>query len=145
MKIQDYNQFASQKFQGHSRGEYSFIKTLGITEISLENVPDELMEISDLNCTVEYNVKMLSTKEGIDSIEFSISLLELVVSIDKYPDGTEEIDLDIAPGQNIEIGRVKAYQLENPLPTYPTKIEIDMARSFNVSNFNVSVYFGNDY
>jgi len=145
MKIQDYNQFASQKFKGHSRGEYSFIKTLGITDILLENAPDELSEISDMKCTIEYSIRMVSAKEGIESIEFGVDLLELVIEIDKYPDGSEEVDLDIAPGQNIEVGKVKAYQLDNPLPTYPSKIEIDMCNSFNVSNFNISVYFGNDY
>ena len=144
MRIQDYNQFASLNPRKNSRGEYSFSCSLGITDISIEGAPDEMGDVSDMKATIEYSVNVLANKEGIESIGFSVDMIELEIETDNYPDGTKEMDLDIAPGQNIEVGRVRAHNLEQSLPTYPSRMEINMNKSLNVSNFVISVYFGKD-
>jgi hypothetical protein len=144
MRIQDYNQFASVNPRKNSRGEYSFTSSLGITDIVIENAPEDMGEISDLEATIEYSVNVMANKEGIDSISFSVDMIELEVEVDNYPDGTKEMDLDIAPGQNIEKERIREYSLDQVLPTYPSRIEVNMNKTFNVSNFIVSVYFGKD-
>lgn len=144
MRIQDYNQFASVNPRKNSRGEYSFSSSLGITDIVIENAPDDMGEVSDVKATIEYSVNVMANKEGIDSISFLVDLIELEVEVDNYPEGTKELDLDIAPGQNIERERIREYSLEQILPTYPSRMEVNMNRSLNVSNFVVSVYFGKD-
>lgn len=144
MRIQDYNQFASVNPRKNSRGEYSFTSSLGITDIVIENAPEDMGEISDLEATIEYSVNVMANKEGIDSISFSVDMIELEIEVDNYPDGTKEMDLDIAPGQNIEKERIREYSLDQVLPTYPSRIEVNMNKTFNVSNFIVSVYFGKD-
>lgn len=143
-RIQDYQHFAAAKTDRHARGEYSFIHTLGETDITLENVPVELKELSDVSASIEYSIETIATKSGIDGLSFRIDMIELVFVVDKYPNNTEEIDLDIAPGQNIEHGRVRPMELENLIPTNPTRIEINMGNSLNVSNFIISVFFGNE-
>jgi hypothetical protein len=144
MRIQDYNQFASVNPRKNSRGEYSFSSSLGITDISIENAPDDMGDVSDVKATVEYSVNVVANKEGIDSLGFSVDMIELEVETDNYPDGTKELDLDIAPGQNIEKERIREYTLEQALPSYPSRMEINMNKSLNVSNFTISVYFGKD-
>lgn len=144
MRIQDYNQFASVNPRKNSRGEYSFSSSLGITDIVIENAPDDMGEVSDVKATIEYSVNVMANKEGIDSISFLVDMIELEVEVDDYPEGTKGLDLDIAPGQNIERERIREYSLEEILPTYPSRMEVNMNRSLNVSNFVVSVYFGKD-
>ena len=144
MRIQDYNQFASVNPRKNSRGEYSFSSSLGITDIVIENAPDDMGEVSDIKASIDYSVNVMADKEGIDSVGFSVDMIELEIEVDNYPEGTKELDLDIAPGQNIERDRIKEYSLEQILPTYPSRIEVNMNKSLNVSNFIVSVYFGKD-
>jgi hypothetical protein len=143
-RIQDYQHFAASKASKQPRGEYGFVYTLGQTDIYLENVPDEAKDISDVSATIEYTVETLATKQGIESMGFRVDMIELVLSLDRYPNGTEEIDLDIAPGQNIEPGRIRPIELERLIPTFPTKIEINMGKSLNISNFIITVFFGNE-
>jgi len=143
-RIQDYQHFAASKATDQPRGQYSFIHTLGETDIYLENLPDEVKDLSDVEATIEYSIEPHATKSGIESIAFRVDMIELVLSVDKYPNGKDEVDLDIAPGQNIEPGRIRSIELENPIPTHPTKIEINLGKSLNVSNFIITVFFGND-
>jgi len=143
-RIQDYQHFAAAKTDKHARGEYSFIHTLGETDISLENVPVEIKELSDVNASVEYSIETIATKSGIEGISFRVDMIELVFSVDKYPNDIEEIDLDIAPGQNIEHGRIRPIELDSIIPTNPSRIEINMGNSLNVSNFIITVFFGNE-
>ena len=95
-RIQDYQHFAASKATDQPRGQYSFIHRLGETDIYLENLPDEVKDLSDVEATIEYSIEPHATKSGIESIAFRVDMIELVLSVDKYPNGKDEIDLDIA-------------------------------------------------
>jgi hypothetical protein len=143
-RIYDYNQFSYEGPKKLSRGEYPFICSLGFIDITFENLPDEIGEISDASAVVNYSVYVKADKTGINDLDFSVDMIELVMKIDKYPTGTEEVDFDIAPDKNIENLRILSVKPDKLIPTAPTKIVFNFNKSMNVSNFNVEITFGEE-
>ena len=143
-RIYDYQRFSSDNPRKNNRGEYSFSHKLGITDIFLVNKPEELGEISDADAVIDYNIDVIASKEGIDEMRFKTYRIELVITKDNYPEESEEIDVDIEDGVNIQIGRIRSISKECPIPSYPTRLEVDMQNSMNVANFLVEVVFGKD-
>lgn len=143
-RIYDYRRFSSDNSRKNNRGEYSFSHKLGITDIFLVNKPEELGEISDANAVIDYNIDVIASKEGIDEMKFKAYRIELVVTKDNYPEESEEIDIDIEDGANIQMGRIRSISNECPIPSYPTRLEVDMQNSMNVANFLIEVIFGKD-
>ena len=143
-RIYDYQKFSSADSRKNNRGEYSFSHKLGITDIFFVNKPEELGEISDADAVIDYNIDVIASKGGIDEMKFRTYKIELVVIKDNYPDDEEEIDLDMEEGSNIQVGRIRSISGECPVPSYPTRLEIDMQNSMNVANFLVEVVFGKD-
>lgn len=143
-RIYDYQRFSSGNPRKNNRGEYSFSRKLGITDIFFVNKPEELGEISDAVAVIDYNIDVIASKEGIDEMKFRTYRIELVITKDNYPEDSEEIDIDIEDGGNIQIGRIRSISNECPIPSYPTRLEIDMQNSMNVANFLIEVVFGKD-
>jgi hypothetical protein len=143
-RIYDYNQFSYEGPKKLSRGEYPFICSLGFIDITFENLPDEIGEISDASAVVNYSVYVKADKTGINDLDFTVDMIELVMKIDKYPTGTEEVDFDIAPNKNIENLRILSVKPDKLIPTAPTKIVFNFNKSMNVSNFNVEITFGEE-
>jgi hypothetical protein len=143
-RIYDYNQFSYEGPKKLSRGEYPFISLLGFIDITFENLPDEIGEISDASAVVNYSVYVKADKTGINDLDFTVDMIELVMKIDKYPTGTEEVDFDIAPNKNIENLRILSVKPDKLIPTAPTKIVFNFNKSMNVSNFNVEITFGEE-
>ncbi len=143
-RIYDYQKFSSDNPRKNNRGEYSFSHKIGITDIFFVNKPEELGEISDASAVIDYIADVVATKGGIEDIKFKAYRIELVVEKDSYPEESEEIDIDIEEGGNIQMGRIRSVSNECPIPSYPTRLEIDMKNSMNVSNFLIEVVFGKD-
>jgi hypothetical protein len=143
-RIQDYNQFAFGNPRKNQRGEYSFVSTLQQNRIELINVPAEIVDLSDVNATIEYSLGVEASKEGIQNLNFMVNFVELDILADRYPEDAEEYDLDIQPGVNIEIKRFRIYVGDSPIPTEPRKMIIDMQKGMDVHNFLVTVYFGEE-
>lgn len=143
-RIYDYNKFAYENPRRSNRGDYSFSAKLGTTDIFFSNTPDELSDISNIEAVIDYSVIVSADKEGIQKLNFLTEKIEIVVEIDKYPGDSAEIDIDILSGQNIQPDRVNSVSSACPIPSYPTRLEVDMQGSMNVENFTVDVYFGEE-
>ena len=140
-RIYDYNSFSSNK-SGSNRGEYNFGMEMRYVDIDILNRPDEYDSISDAKAFVEYSLKMDVRKEGIDNINFSLNSVELEFRVDDYPNPDKEFDIDLIPGRTIDIGQMKADTGEALIPTYPTKLRINMNGSTDPKKYDVEVYFG---
>jgi hypothetical protein len=69
----------------------------------------------------------------------------LEFEVDDYPnDSSKEFDIDLIPGKTIDYSQIKAEREEVIIPTYPSRIEINMNKSTEPRNFDVTVYFGTD-
>jgi hypothetical protein len=143
-RIYDYNKFAYDNPRRSNRGDYAFSAKLGTTDIFLTNLPDELSDISNIEAIIDYSVIVSADKEGIQKLNFLTEKIEIVVEKDKYPNDSEEIDIDIFSGQNIQPDRINSISSNCPIPSYPTRLEVDMQNSMNVENFMVDVYFGEE-
>lgn len=143
-RIYDYNKFAYENPRRSSRGDYSFCSKLGTTDVFFLNLPDEVSDISNVEAVIDYTVIVVADKEGIQKLDFITDKIEIVIEKDKYPNDTEEMDIDILPGQNIRPDSVTSVASACPIPSRPTRLEIDMKGSTNVENFVVDVYFGED-
>ena len=142
-KIYDYSAFSSSK-KGSSRGDYSFGAELKYIEIDLFNRPDEYSEIDDIKAFIEYSIDLIVKKSGIEDFVFNVGLIELEFSVDDYPNGSKQFDIDLIPGKTIDYSQLNIEKLSSVIPTYPNNLIIDMNKSTNPRNFKITVSFGND-
>ena len=142
-RIYDYSAFSSSK-KGSSRGDYSFGAELKYIEIDLFNRPDEYSEIDDIKAFIEYSIDLIVKKSGIEDFVFNVGLIELEFSVDDYPNGSKQFDIDLIPGKTIDYSQLNIEKLSSVIPTYPNNLIIDMNKSTNPRNFKITVSFGND-
>ena len=142
-RIYDYGSFSASK-TGANRNEYTFGIPLKYIEIDIHGRPEEYQEISDIKAFVDYSVKLDVKKEGIAGLDFTINSIELEFSVDDYPNPTKDFDLDLIPGRTIDIGQLHIGSTEFKIPTYPSKLDINMNGFTDPKKFDVTVYFGGD-
>lgn len=140
-KIYDYAAFSGNSKGSKSDG-YSFGVDLKYIDIDIYERPDEYSDISDAKVFIDYSADLVVNKAGIEGINFNISSIELEFSVDDYPNENKEFDIDLIPGKTIDFSRIKIVTNENLLPTYPTNISINMRKSTDPRNFDISVEFG---
>jgi len=140
-RIYDYSSFSSSN-TGSSRGEYAFGLPLKYVDIDIYNRPDEYANIEDAKVFIEYSVNLEVQKECIAGINFLVNSVELEFSVDDYPNPIKQFDIDLIPGKTIDIGQMKSDIGENPIPTNPTGIKINMNMSTDPKKFDVIVSFG---
>ena len=143
-RIYDYTAFSSKSRNSSARGEYSFGSEVKHIDIDFFNRPEEYQDIDDSKAFVEYSVDIQVRRSGIEGMTFNIDSVELEFSVDDYPNGTKHFDMDFIPGKTIDHSQLVEEVLSSPLPTYPEKIEIDMANSTDIRKYKIKVYFGND-
>ncbi len=142
-RVYDYGSFSYAKKEA-PRGEYKFFTEIKYIDIDIHNKPKEYQNIEDAKAFVEYSVILDIRKNGIDGIDFSVINVELEFSVDDYPNPVKEFDIDLTPGKTIDIGQMHVEHKEYKIPSYPSKIEIDMNGSTDSKKFDVTVYFGSD-
>lgn len=145
-KIYDYTAFSENNSNGKKIGgginDYSFGWELKYVDIDLYDRPEEYEEINDCKAFIEYSVDLIVKKGGIDGITFSLNSIELEFEVDDYPNGIKEFDIDLIPGKTIDYSQLKNEVSDSPIPTYPEKLEINMNKSTDPRNFDITVYFG---
>lgn len=142
-RIYDYGAFTHAKKEA-PRGEYKFGTTIKYIDIDIHNRPKEYENIEDSKAFVEYSVNLDIRKNGIENIDFSIGGIELEFTTDDHPNPVKEFDVDLIPGRTIDIGQMHVEHKEHKIPTYPSKLEINMNGSTDPKKFDVTVYFGSD-
>jgi len=142
-RIYDYGSFSNNKSK-FSDIRNKFGKEISFVDIDIEGRPKEFRDISDVKVFVEYSANIISNKEGIERIDFSIDSIELVMKVETIK-GQDEIDFDLVPGKTIDYGQVKYTVNDFPLPTYPERMEINMNGFADPTRFDVMVYFGTNY
>jgi hypothetical protein len=142
-RIYDYGAFTYAKKEG-PRGEYSFGTGIEYIDIDIHNRPKEYQDIINSKAFVEYSVNLDITKKGISDVTFSIKNVELEFSVDDHPNPTKDFDIDLIPGRTIDIGQMHVEYKEYKIPTYPSKLEIDMNASTDPKKFDVTIHFGSD-
>lgn len=140
-RIFDYNSFSTSK--GNSDGDkFTFGSDLKYIDIDIINRPEEYEELSDARCFIDYSVSFSFKKQGIDSIDFNVNSVELNFEVDDYPNDTKEFDMDFIPGKTVDFNQIMVEIVDNPIPTYPRSITIDMNRSTDIKNHILTVNFG---
>jgi len=143
-RIYDYSAYSASK-KGGSRGDYSFGMEMKYMEIDIHNRPEEYSDIDDSKAFIEYSLDLIIKKAGIDDFIFNVDSIELEFSVDDYPNGTKEFDIDLIPGKTIDYGQITVEKLDSVIPTYPNNLSIDMNKSTDPKNFKITVSFGNDH
>jgi hypothetical protein len=143
-RIYDYASFSENSNRRGNHSDYSFGIDMKYVDIDLFNRPEEYADVSDAKVFIEYSVDLSLKKGGIDGMTFSINSIELEFEVDDYPNVSKEFDIDLIPGKTVDYGQIKTEIRESPIPTYPDKIEINMNKSTDPKNFDITVYFGND-
>jgi hypothetical protein len=142
-RIYDYNAFSDNR-SGGGNNDYSFGCEMKYVDIDIFGRPEEYENLSDAKAFIEYSVDLIIKRAGIDSLIFKVNSIEFEFEIDDYPNGTKEFDIDLIPGKTIDFSQIKTETQDNSIPTYPDKLEINMNKSTDPKNFDISVYFGND-
>jgi hypothetical protein len=140
-RIHDYVSFDNSKGRRVS-SEYSFSHELGYLDIDLINRPPELVDVDEKECEIEYSVSIGRSKSGIQDLKFQIDNIELELKVDSYPDPPKEYEMDIVPGENIDMSSVLCKKARNLIPCNPTKVVVDMRKSMNPKDFKIDVLFG---
>jgi hypothetical protein len=140
-RIFDYNSFSSGKV-GSDGNKFTFGCDLSYIDIDIINRPEEYEELSDAKCFIEYSVDFYFKKYGIDSIDFQINNIELNFEVDDYPNDTKEFDMDFIPGKTVDFNQIMVEVGDNPIPTYPRSLTVDMNKSTELRNYRISVGFG---
>ena len=143
-RIYDYTAFSSKAKKGASQGDYSFGVEMKYIEIDLYNRPEEYSDLDDAKAFVEYSVDVIVKRAGIDSFIFNVNSIELEFSVDDYPNDRKEFDIDLIPGKTIGYDQIKVEELDSIIPTYPSKLDINMNKSTDPKKFIITVSFGND-
>jgi hypothetical protein len=142
-RIYDYNAFADNK-KGGNGNEYSFGCEIKYVDIDVFGKPEEYEELSNCKAFIEYSVDLIIKRAGIDSLMFKVNSIEFEFEVDDYPNGTKEFDIDLIPGKTVDYSQIKTEVHDSSVPTYPDKLEINMNKSTDPKNFDITVYFGND-
>ena len=141
-RIYDYNSFQDGN-KGANPNDFKFGDEIKYINIDIYNKPEEYEDITDAKVYVEYSTRFIFKKSGIDDIIFSIDSIELEFQVDDYPnDESKEFDIELIPGKTIDYSQLKAEKEEIIIPSYPDRIEINMNKSTEPRNFQVTVYFG---
>lgn len=141
-RIYDYNSFQDGN-KGANPNDFKFGDEIKYINIDIYNKPEEYEDITDAKVYVEYSTRFIFKKSGIDDIIFSIDSVELEFQVDDYPnDEPKEFDIELIPGKTIDYSQLKAEREEIIIPSYPDRIEINMNKSTEPRNFQVTVYFG---
>ena len=143
-RIYDYTAFSSKAKKGSSQGDYSFGLELKYIDIDIFDRPEEFADLDDAKAFLEYSIDVIVKKAGIDSFVFTVSSIELEFSVDDYPNDTREFDMDLIPGKTISYDQIKIEELDSVIPSYPSKLEINMNKSTDPKKYQITVYFGND-
>jgi hypothetical protein len=139
-KIYDYLAFNDSKNPSNT-GDYTFGMEVKYVDIDIHNKPEEYTDINDAKAFIQYTVNFIIKKAGIDSIDFVINSIEFEFEVDDSPNAPKEFDMDLVPGKTIDFGQIQIEKGDSCIPTYPTKLEIDMNKSTEPSNFDVIVHF----
>ncbi len=143
-RIYDYNSFQDGN-KGANQNDFKFGDEIKYINIDIHNTPEEYDDITNAKVYVEYSVRFIFKKGGIEDLIFSVDSVELEFEVDDYPnDYPKEFDIELIPGKTIDYSQLKAEQGEVIIPTYPERIEINMNKSTEPRNFDVTVYFGTD-
>ena len=142
-RIYDFNVFSNDSKKSLTN-ENSFVHELGYLDMVFTNVPPELKDIDESRCQIEYTVSIGRDKMGINSLDIKVDSIEIEVKVDDHPREPKKFDFEIIPGVSVEPSSVLSDILSNPIPTYPSQIEIDMKRSMEIRDFRIIVKFGND-
>jgi len=113
-------------------------------DVDLYNVPEELRNISSVDCEVEYEISVISSKTGISDIGFIVREIELEIKVDSHPDPDTEYEIDILPGKNCQNESIICEKGDRLIPSDPSRVEIDMGGSILPRDFRVKVTFGSD-
>ena len=140
-RIFDYNSFSSSK-KPSDKDKFTFGAELKYIDIDIINRPEEYEDISDSKCFIEYSVVFSLKKTGIESIDFNINSVELSFEVDDHPNETKEFDMEFIPERTVNYNQITTEVGDNPIPTYPRGIVIDMNKSTEISNYLVVVKFG---
>jgi hypothetical protein len=142
-KIYDYLAFSHSKSQS-SPGAFNFEVELKYVDIDISGRPEEYDDITDSKVYLEYSAELFFKKAGIDSVMLKVNSIELEFEVDDYPNLPKQFDVDLIPGKTIDFSQIKTEDGENIIPTYPSKIEIDMGKSTDPKKWEISVSFGSN-
>ena len=142
-RVFDYNSFASKKVKSFNTN-MTFSCDVRQIDIDLYNLPEELKNMSSVNCEVDYEVAVISSKTGISDIDFLVRSIELDVMVDSHPDPDLEYEIDVLPGKNCQAESIICEKGDRIVPSDPTRIEIDMCGSILPKDFKIKVTFGSD-
>jgi hypothetical protein len=143
-RIYDYTAFSDNSKKGANSNDYSFGIDMKYIDIDIFDRPEEYEDISDAKAFIEYSIDLIVKKGGIDGMIFNVNSIEIEFEVDDYPNEAKEFDIDLIPGKTVDYSQIKTEVLESPIPTYPDKLEINMNKSTDPKNFDITVYFGND-
>jgi hypothetical protein len=140
-KIYDYAAFSGNS-KGNKYNDYSFCVELKYIDIDIYDRPEEYSDISDAKVFIDYSVDLVVNKYGIEGMRFSVSSVELEFMVDDHPNEDKEFDIDLIPGKTIDFSQLKIETKEILIPSYPTNISINMRKSTDPKNFEITVEFG---
>jgi hypothetical protein len=140
-KIYDYAAFSGNS-KGTKYNDYSFGVELKYIDIDIYDRPEEYSDISDAKVFIDYSVDLVVNKYGIEGMRFSVSSVELEFMVDDHPNEDKEFDIDLIPGKTIDFSQLKIETKEILIPSYPTNISINMRKSTDPKNFEITVEFG---
>lgn len=144
-RIYDYNSFQDGN-KGSNPNDFKFGAEIKYINIDIHSRPEEYEDITDAKVYVEYSTRFIFKKAGIEDIIFNVDSVELEFQVDDYPnDEVKEFDIDLIPGKTIDYSQLKAETDDIIIPTYPERIEINMNKSTEPRNFEVTVYFGSSH
>jgi len=142
-RVFDYNSFASGRVKSFNTN-MTFSCDVRQIDVDLYNVPEELRNISSVDCEVEYEISVISSKTGISDIGFIVREIELEIKVDSHPDPDTEYEIDILPGKNCQNESIICEKGDRLIPSDPSRVEIDMGGSILPRDFRVKVTFGSD-
>ena len=144
-RIYDYTTFSSKGKKGNPTGDYSFGIELKYIDIDIHNRPEEYSDLDDSKAFIEYSVNVDVNKSGIEGLDFSVSAIELEFKVDDYPNDPKEFDMDFIPGKTVSFDQIRIEKMDNVIPTYPSRLEVNMNKSTDIKKYEVTVHFGSDY
>ena len=142
-KIYDYLSFNDKKGAGIP-GAYNFEDKLKYIDIDIFGKPEEYEELNDASLHLSYSVQLILKKSGIDMLIFTVTDMELEFEVDDYPNENKQFDVDLIPGKTIDFSQIKTEEGSTLIPTYPDKAEIDMKKSTNPRNWEITIHFGSN-
>jgi len=144
-KVNDYSTFSSNKKKNKNfNTDMEFTAEVRYIDLDIHNRPTELTNVSSIECEIDYKARILTGESGIDAIEFAVSTIELEFMVDNHPHKNKEIEIDIIAGKNISQESIVPISGDIPVPSAPTRVEVDMAKSMNPKDFKITVFFGQD-